>query len=81
MDSSRKGRVLPLSAAAKRLRVPERTLRHRASRGRIPGAFKQGKLWKFPVTGLEAAVSTHTGLVDRAACEHEIIFLLHSHMK
>jgi hypothetical protein len=41
------GRVLCLHAAAKRLRIPERTLRYQASRGRIAGAFKQGKLWKF----------------------------------
>jgi hypothetical protein len=40
-------RVLCLHAAAKRLGIPERTLRYRASRGRVPGAFKQGKLWKF----------------------------------
>jgi hypothetical protein len=40
-------RVLCLHAAAKRLKVPERTLRYQASRGRIQGAFKQGKLWKF----------------------------------
>ncbi|HEY3926738.1 MAG TPA: hypothetical protein VGL89_00040 [Candidatus Koribacter sp.] len=49
------GRVVCLHAAAKRLRVPERTLRYRASRGRVPGAFKQGKLWKFAVTALESA--------------------------
>jgi hypothetical protein len=47
-------RVLCLHAAAKRLQIPERTLRYQASRGRIQGAFKQGKLWKFPVTALEA---------------------------
>ncbi len=47
------GRVLCLHAAAKRLRVPERTLRYRASRGKIPGAFKQGKLWKFAAAALE----------------------------
>ncbi|WP_041855573.1 DNA-binding protein [Candidatus Korobacter versatilis] len=46
------GRVLCLHAAAKRLNVPERTLRFRASRGRIPGAFKQGKLWKFALNAL-----------------------------
>ena len=46
------GRVLSSSAAAKRLQIPERTLRHRARRGRIPGAFKEGKLWKFPVSAL-----------------------------
>ncbi len=46
-------RVLCLHAAAKRLQVPERTLRYRASRGRIEGAFKLGKLWKFPVSALE----------------------------
>jgi len=49
------GRVLPLSAAAKRLQMPERTLRYQASRGRIQGAFKQGKLWKFLLTALESA--------------------------
>ncbi len=47
------GRVLCLHAAAKRLQVPERTLRYRASRGRVPGAFKQGKLWKFALAALE----------------------------
>jgi hypothetical protein len=47
------GRALCLHAAAKRLRIPERTLRYRASRGRIPGAFKQGKLWKFSLPDLE----------------------------
>ena len=47
-------RVLCLHAAAKRLQMPERTLRYQASRGRNEGAFKQGKLWKFPVTALEA---------------------------
>ena len=49
MQNARQGRVLCLHAAAKRLEIPERTLRYRASRGRIPGAFKQGKLWKFLV--------------------------------
>jgi hypothetical protein len=48
-------RVLDVHAAARRLRVPERTLRYRASRGHIPGAFKQGKLWKFPAVALERA--------------------------
>ena len=46
-------RVLCLCAAARRLRIPERTLRYRAARGRIEGAFKQGKLWKFPLSALE----------------------------
>ena len=45
-------RVLCLHAAARRLRIPERTLRYQASRGRIPGAFKQGKLWKFRAAAL-----------------------------
>jgi hypothetical protein len=49
------GRLLCLSAAAKRLQMPERTLRYQASRGRIQGAFKQGKLWKFSLTALERA--------------------------
>lgn len=48
-------RVLCLHAAAKRLRIPERTLRYRASRGRIEGAFKQGKLWKFSTAALGSA--------------------------
>jgi hypothetical protein len=50
-----RGRALCLHAAAKRLQVPERTLRYRAGRGRIPGAFKQGKLWKFSLPALEIA--------------------------
>jgi hypothetical protein len=49
------GRVLCLHAAAKRLGIPERTLRYRASRGRVPGAFKQGKLWKFLAEALATA--------------------------
>lgn len=48
------GRVLCLHAAAKRLQIPERTLRYQASRGRIRGAFKQGKLWKFPLSSFES---------------------------
>jgi hypothetical protein len=50
-----RSRVLCLHAAAKRLRIPERTLRYRASRGRIQGAFKQGKLWKFLLASSESA--------------------------
>ena len=53
LQLSDRGRVLCLHAAAKRLRIPERTLRYRASRGRIQGAFKQGKLWKFSLSALE----------------------------
>jgi len=53
--NSQTGRALSLHAAAKRLQIPERTLRYRASRGSIPGAFKQGKLWKFPLVALMAA--------------------------
>jgi hypothetical protein len=49
------GRVLCLSAAAKRLQMPERTLRYQASRGWIQGAFKQGKLWKFSLAALQKA--------------------------
>ncbi len=54
-QSDGRTRVLCLHAAAKRLQIPERTLRYRASRGRIQGAFKQGKLWKFPITSLQCA--------------------------
>lgn len=53
MQGKEASRLLCLCAAAKRLQVPERTLRYRASRGRIPGAFKLGKLWKFPSAALE----------------------------
>ena len=53
MEFQGKGRVLCLHAAAKRLQIPERTLRYRASRGRVQGAFKQGKLWKFWLAALE----------------------------
>jgi hypothetical protein len=53
MQTTDAGRLLCLHAAAKRLQIPERTLRYRASRGRIPGAFKQGKLWKFQSAALE----------------------------
>lgn len=55
MQSTHCGRVLCLNAAAKRLQMPERTLRYQASRGRIQGAFKEGKLWKFSLTALESA--------------------------
>ena len=48
------GRLLGLHAAARRLQIPERTLRYQASRGRIEGAFKQGKLWKFSLSALES---------------------------
>jgi hypothetical protein len=50
-----RGRIICLHAAARRLRIPERTLRYQASRGRIQGAFKQGKLWKFSLADLETA--------------------------
>lgn len=48
-------RALYLRAAALRLKIPERTLRYRASRGKVPGAFRQGKLWRFSAAGLEQA--------------------------
>ena len=58
MNLPTNGRVLCLHAAAKRLGVAERTLRYRASRGRIPGAFKQGKLWKFAAAALPRCPAT-----------------------
>jgi hypothetical protein len=61
MNISWTARVLDLHAAARRLCVPERTLRYRASRGRIPGAFKQGKLWKFPAGALDGAAGEARG--------------------
>ena len=56
------GRVLCLHAAAKRLGIPERTLRYRASRGRVPGAFKQGKLWKFAAAQLQPVCPAADGV-------------------
>jgi hypothetical protein len=53
LQTGSRGRLLCLHQAARRLQIPERTLRYQASRGRIPGAFKQGKLWKFPAAALE----------------------------
>jgi hypothetical protein len=53
LQTTVRARVLCLHAAAKRLKMPERTLRYQASRGRIQGAFKEGKLWKFSVAGIE----------------------------
>ena len=58
LQSTNYARVLCLHAAAKRLQMPERTLRYQASRGRIQGAFKQGKLWKFSLTAIEDAQRT-----------------------
>lgn len=60
------GRVLCLHAAAKRLQIPERTLRYQASRGRVPGAFKQGKLWKFVLATLESSQSPREELFLQA---------------
>jgi hypothetical protein len=57
LQSTGCGRVLCLHAAAKRLQMPERTLRYQASRGRIQGAFKEGKLWKFSLAALETTRS------------------------
>jgi len=53
LETAGRDRLLCLHAAAKRLEMPERTLRYQASRGRIQGAFKQGKLWKFSLAALE----------------------------
>ena len=53
LKTTRRDRVLCLHAAAKRLHIPERTLRYQAGCGRIPGAFKQGKLWKFSLAAIE----------------------------
>jgi len=57
-------RVLCLHAAAKRLRIPERTLRFRASRGRVPGAFKQGKLWKFALDAIAPLTPNFSPMVS-----------------
>lgn len=63
---SNPSRVLCLHAAAKRLRIPERTLRYQASRGRVPGAYKQGKLWKFVLAALEGSPQHQQALLLRA---------------
>src|SRR5260370_26969512 len=63
-----------LHTAAKRLHIPERTLRYRASRGRIPGALKQGKLWKFALSAL--ADAQRRSLVAAILC---LVWLTGSH--
>ena len=63
LQSTGCGRVLCLHAAAKRLQMPERTLRYQASRGRIQGAFKEGKLWKFSLTALETTRKRHSAIL------------------
>lgn len=56
-ESSRKPRVLRVNNVAKRLGVPERTIRHMAARGRIP-AFKSGRrAWSFYASDIDAHVS------------------------
>ena len=67
-------RILGLHTAAKRLHIPERTLRYRASRGRIPGALKQGKLWKFALSALAGA--QRRSLVAAILC---LVWLTGSH--
>ena|SRR5579862_2691074 len=69
IETMSRGRVLGLHAAAKRLRIPERTLRYQAGRGKIPGAFKQGKLWKFAAPALAA-------LPKRGAMAAALLFAL-----
>jgi hypothetical protein len=71
MDLQTNGRVLCLHAAAKRLGIPERTLRYRASRGRIPGAFKQGKLWKFAASALHPRGLAPDGVAAAVETWHE----------
>ena len=63
MQIEHRERVLCLRAAARRLRIPKRTLRYRASRGQVEGAFKQGKLWKFSASALETALRGRTAAV------------------
>jgi hypothetical protein len=55
LQSAGCGRVLCVHAPANRLQIPERTLRYQASRGRIQGAFKEGKLWNFSLKAIEDA--------------------------
>lgn len=62
------GRLLCLHAAAKRLQMPERTVRYQASRGRIQGAFKQGKLWKFSLMALESAQQRRAHVAEDDDC-------------
>jgi hypothetical protein len=74
MSFSIEGRILCLHAAAKRLGVPERTLRYRASRGRVPGAFKQGKLWKFAAAALaRRPVSDGPGTVSDTVLGRQVV--------
>jgi excisionase family DNA binding protein len=45
-------RSISVRHVAKRLNIPERSVRHLAARGKLP-AYKLGKLWKFRVAEIE----------------------------
>ena len=52
-----KPRILRVNNVAKRLGLPERTVRHMAARGRIP-AFKSGRrAWSFYAPDLDAYIT------------------------
>jgi len=42
------GRLVGTNIAAKKLGIPERTVRYRAAHGTLP-AVRVGKLWRFPL--------------------------------
>lgn len=46
-------RLVGTNIAAKRLGIPERTVRYQAARGMLP-AVRVGKLWRFPLRQIAA---------------------------
>jgi excisionase family DNA binding protein len=56
-QSSGRPRILRVNNVAKRLGLPERTVRHMAERGRIP-AFKLGRrAWSFDAADVDAHIN------------------------
>jgi excisionase family DNA binding protein len=53
-------RMVGTHVAAKKLRMPERTLRYHAARGTMP-AYRVGKLWKFSLSSLNAYAEPTNG--------------------
>lgn len=46
--------LLTTDEAARFLRVSTKTLREMAQKGKIPGAFRIGRRWRFPLQSLES---------------------------
>lgn len=53
-------RLVGTNIAAKKLGIPERTVRYRAARGSLP-AIRVGKLWKFPLDQINPPIIRPAG--------------------